>query len=115
MDNAVLVALGGSLGAGLRYHLYRIHPRREIPLGTFAANMLGCFLMPFFLMAGRETYLSFSFGFTGSLTTFSTLIYESFRLAERGNFKLSIGNVILNLLFGMMAFTLGKIIAGGLL
>jgi CrcB protein len=115
MESAILVALGGSLGAALRYYLYRIPGFKEIPLGTLTVNTLGCFLLPFFIEGRNEVYFFFAVGFSGSLTTFSTLSYESFRLAERGNFKGFLLNITLNLFLGAIAFALGKKLSGGIL
>jgi len=111
----VLVALGGTFGAALRFSMSRVKSLYNIPMGTLLVNTLGCFLLPFFITAGNEAYLFFATGFSGSLTTFSTLGYESFRLAETGNFKGSLLNIIINLFLGALAFALGRKISGGIL
>ncbi len=115
MEKAILVAIGGSMGASLRYYLYKIPGFREIPMGTLLVNTLGCFLLPFFIHSHDSMYFLLAVGFSGSLTTFSTLSYESFRLAERGNFKGFALNIILNLLAGAVAFALGMSLKGGIL
>jgi CrcB protein len=43
--NLVLVALGGALGASMRYGLGRALPAGAWPWGTLAANVLGGFAM----------------------------------------------------------------------
>ena len=96
MKNALLVALGGSLGALARYGVASLFRRvSDFPLGTLVINVTGCAIIGFFLAAvnGRWsginagwTYLV-PIGFVGAYTTFSTYEYEMARLVELGAFS----------------------------
>lgn len=96
MKNALLVALGGSLGALARYGVASLFRRvSDFPLGTLVINITGCAIIGFFLAAvnGRWsginagwTYLV-PIGFVGAYTTFSTYEYEMARLVELGAFS----------------------------
>ena len=122
-----LVALGGSLGAVLRYTLTgTVHrfvpyfaPQDKIAdflwTGTLFVNLLGCFCIGCLmsLVISRE-YLSQNqtlfliTGLLGSLTTFSTFGYETMDLLTRQNLPgLAFLNVATNLLFGFTAVWLG--------
>ncbi len=109
MKELVLVASGGFAGAALRYLMYRVPAVGEIPAGTLCVNALGCFLLPFFTPS-----LVLAAGFTGSLTTFSTFGYESFRLLERRSYGSFLLNLALNLGSGALGFILGLKISGGM-
>ncbi len=79
--NLLLVALGGGIGSALRYLIQEtIHRQYDgiTPYGTFAVNMIGCFLIGLLLgWVEQGKYLSESHslilisGFCGGFTTFS--------------------------------------------
>jgi fluoride exporter len=90
----VQIALGGALGATLRYLLASLTTRLfggGFPWGTFAVNLLGCFLMgivaalvvlradPFWQ---RNAPLLMT-GILGGFTTFSAFALETHQLLER--------------------------------
>jgi len=108
----VLVAAGGAAGAALRYLMYRLPALGGIPGGTLSVNVLGCFLLPF--LAGGNEHLLVT-GLAGSLTTYSTLAYESFRLAEQGSHAGFLLNLLLNLSLSAGAFLLGSLLSGGMI
>lgn len=69
-------AIGGSLGAGLRF-LLSFANTKSFPVGTFAANLLATFLMCLAIKSADGLHLSFfSAGFAASLSTFSTFAFE---------------------------------------
>jgi CrcB protein len=94
--NALLVALGGALGALARYGIATAITRRVgpgFPAATLLINITGCAIIGFFLAAvnGRWsginagwTYLV-PIGFVGAYTTFSTYEYEMAKLMEAGH------------------------------
>jgi CrcB protein len=94
MMNALLVALGGALGALARYGVASVFKRvgTGFPLGTLVINITGCAVIGFFLAAinGRWSGIheGWSYlvpiGFVGAYTTFSTYEYELARLMEVG-------------------------------
>jgi fluoride exporter len=93
--NALLVALGGALGALARYAVATAVVKRmgtAFPYGTLLINISGCAIIGFFLaaVAGRWSGISpgwsylVPIGFVGAYTTFSTYEYEMARLMEQG-------------------------------
>lgn len=94
--NLLLVGLGGLLGSVVRYCLAAAMLRAiptGFPAGTFAANILGCFLIGVFYGAGErfawfstEFRLFLTAGFCGGFTTFSSFSYENLKLLETGNY-----------------------------
>ena len=79
------VALGGALGAGLRYTVLRgLPPGAEgFPLATLLANVVGAALLgalvtlPLRVLPARSRWRPLvGAGFCGGLTTFSTLMVE---------------------------------------
>ena len=95
MRNALLVALGGALGALARYGVATAALKRfgpNFPMGTLLINVTGCAIIGFFLAAvgGRWSGIHEGWqylvpiGFVGAYTTFSTYEYEMARLFEAG-------------------------------
>ncbi|HMQ32493.1 MAG TPA: fluoride efflux transporter CrcB [Chloroflexaceae bacterium] len=88
------IALGAMLGAGSRYGLgLLVAPSLPagLPLGTLAANLVGCLLIGVMqtlfldlIRAPREAQLFVSVGFLGGLTTFSSVSLETVRLLQAG-------------------------------
>ena len=79
----------------------------------FIVNIIGCFLLGFInsLPISRRYKLIFSFGFCGSLTTFSGWSFQLFKLINQGLYKLFFLNSILIVLLGLCAVCLGHLIA----
>ncbi len=50
-----VVAVGGAVGAALRYTTELVLPDRELPWGTLAANLLGCVLVAAVIVLLEET------------------------------------------------------------
>lgn len=50
-----VVALGGAVGASLRYGIELAFPERALPWGTLAANLLGCVLVAAVIVLIEET------------------------------------------------------------
>lgn len=93
MINLLLVALGGAVGASLRY-LFGMIPFKGMgvfPLSTLLINLLGSFLIGFVVSLsgrafGERTTLFLKTGFCGGFTTFSTFSLENMTLIQNGNF-----------------------------
>lgn len=88
----ILVGCAGIIGAVSRYLLSNWLKMRisKFPIGTFAVNAIGCFLMGYFcayLSIGSMARLVVCSGFIGSFTTFSTFIAD---VHELQNTKISI-------------------------
>jgi CrcB protein len=88
-----LVALGGAVGAALRYltgvGVVRLIGHQDFPLAIITVNVVGSFLMGAFVVAAAQrglTHLSplVMTGVLGGFTTFSAFSLETITLIERG-------------------------------
>lgn len=121
--NWLLVALGGAVGAPLRYLTDRaVQQARHgrglpyvFPWGTFTVNAAGSLLLGVLIGAALSgpAYALVGTGLCGALTTYSTFSYETLRLAEGGRAFLAGANVVASLLVGLGAVFLGAELAGG--
>lgn len=84
--NAILVGFGGSIGCIARYGISLLSMRYTIslPLGTIAANIIGCFCIGAITQLSAVTEilspgarLLLVSGFCGGITTMSSTIYET--------------------------------------
>ena len=97
----LLVGVGGALGAMTRLGMTILFAHRImiVPLGTFASNLLGCFVMGIVLqlmltaewfshsgIVSEQNRLLFAVGFCGSLTTLSSMVVEMNTLMQREEF-----------------------------
>ena len=105
-------ALGG-LGAVARVLLDAAvcaRAGRALPLGTFAVNVTGAFVLG--LIAGialsGDALLLAGTAALGSYTTFSTWMFETHRLGEDGEPGALFANVALSLACGVGAAALGR-------
>jgi CrcB protein len=107
-----LVMVAAAIGAPLRYLVDQaVQHRREgaFPLGTFAVNVSGSFLLG--LLAGLalqhglapRVSATLGTGLLGAYTTFSTFGYETIRLLEDGAVYEAALNVLAGLAFGLAA------------
>ncbi len=121
MNRLLLVALGGSVGAALRYLTSgAIHRYMDgaFPYGTLAVNVLGSLLLGFLWSLSEELFIPSSFrtsvmvGGIGAFTTFSTYSLETFNLMRYGDTAYALLNLLLNNGLGIagviVGFTLGK-------
>ena len=112
----VLVALGGAVGAPLRYLTdLVVQSRRDtvFPWGTLTVNVIGSLLLGA-LAAGTahaglpdRVLTLVGTGFCGALTTFSTWSFETIRLVEDGAWVEALANVTLTLVAGLVAVVAG--------
>lgn len=108
MITILLVAVGGAVGAPLRYHLDRIVSRRTFPRGTLLVNVIGCFLLGYLVQTTSGPALALlGTGFCGALTTYSTFGYETVRLLEERRYGHAAANVAVSVALGFAAALLG--------
>jgi CrcB protein len=120
----VLIAAGGAAGAVTRYLVDTAVSERlggAFPWGTFLINATGSFVLGLlFALAIERSVLPASIrgpvliGFIGAYTTFSTLMLESWRLAEDGAVVLAVANVGGSALIGLVAVFAGLAIGRAL-
>ena len=102
-NDFVMISIGAVPAAILRWQIDNI----------FGVNIIGCFLLGFInsLPVCRRYKLIFSFGFCGSLTTFSGWSFQLFKLINKGFYKLFFLNSVLIVSLGLVAVFLGHLIA----
>jgi len=117
MTNVLFVALGGSIGAVLRYliSIFMIQLfGSSFPFGTLIVNMLGSFLMGVVYALGLLSHISpelkalIGVGLLGALTTFSTFSNETLLLLQEGLWHKAIFNVLLNVSLCLFMVYLGQ-------
>ncbi|HEY0890474.1 MAG TPA: fluoride efflux transporter CrcB [Nocardioides sp.] len=116
---ALLVMLGGAVGASARYLTdlwVQGHHRSGFPWGTFTVNAAGSLLLG--LVAGSAALPPWALtlvgtGFCGALTTFSTFSLETYVLMTSGRRLAVVGNVAGSLAVGLAAVSLGWWLAPG--
>ncbi|MBB1316969.1 fluoride efflux transporter CrcB [Shewanella sp. SR43-4] len=117
MTNVILVALGGSIGAVLRYLLSIFMIQlfgSSFPFGTLLVNLLGSFLMGVVYALGQLSHVSpeikalVGIGLLGALTTFSTFSNETLLLLQEGLWHKAILNVLLNVTLCLFMVYVGQ-------
>lgn len=113
-----LVGIGGFIGSVFRFLLsgfvHRMVPMAEFPVGTLAVNVLGCLLIGVLngvaetrQVMGPELRLFLMIGLLGGFTTFSTFGYETLALIRDADLVQAMGNVTVQVFFGLIAVWLG--------
>jgi fluoride exporter len=113
----VLIALGGAFGSVTRYLVDGWVLDRfagVFPYGTLVVNVSGAFALGFLAaltidraVLPAEIRGPLMIGFLGAYTTFSTLMLESWRLAEDGQLLAGLLNVAGSMVLGVVAVVLG--------
>ncbi|KGK87818.1 camphor resistance protein CrcB [Desulfosporosinus sp. HMP52] len=117
MQTALVIAVGGALGALSRYSLGVWISNKwnsSFPLHTFLINISGAFLLGFLHILFVERLnvspfwrLGIGVGFLGAFTTFSTFGFEVISLLEGGSFITAGLYVILSIVVGFSGVALG--------
>jgi CrcB protein len=111
----VVIALGGGLGALARYGMAQALPTRpgQFPWGTFATNLIGCFLIGVLMVLVTEVWSAhrlirpfLGIGFLGGFTTFSTYAVEIRGLLQPGTAGLAFAYLAGTLAGAMLAVIL---------
>jgi len=118
----VAIALGGMVGAVLRYlmsgWIQKISHSAAFPFGTVSVNLLGCLLIG--LLGGffetREALppalrAFLMIGLLGSFTTFSTFEYETLHLLRDSEFIYAALNLTIQLIAGLVLVFIGYFIS----
>ena len=121
MRKYTFIAIGGMLGAILRYiikgiHIY--HYNGVIPINTLLINISGSFILAFILTVAFKTFkfdadikLGIATGFLGAYTTFSTLCKETINLITQGDYYSAISYIGFSAMFGFVAAYFGVVLA----
>ncbi len=121
--NVAYVALGGAVGASLRYLLGLGIVRlvgTGFPMAIITVNVLGSFLMGAFVVLAAHrglTHLSplVMTGLLGGFTTFSAFSLEAVTLFERGQLGAAASYVTISVVGSIGGLMLGLYVARGVL
>ncbi|HEX9780202.1 MAG TPA: fluoride efflux transporter CrcB [bacterium] len=121
MQHWLLLIAGGACGTVGRYLLSGVVYRwlgSGFPYGTMAVNLLGCLLIGFLssladqkFLLKPETRLFLMVGLLGAFTTFSTYVYESWRLIQDGQLLPACANLLGSVIMGLAALWVGHLAA----
>ena len=117
--NVLLVAVGGAIGAAVRYLIgawVMAHLGPDFPWGTFIINVSGSFLIGVVLAlvqggvlpSGARLFVAV--GILGGYTTFSTYGYETMGLISDGDLRGALLNALGQVLAGLTAVYFGVVI-----
>lgn len=118
-----LVALGGAIGASLRYlcgvAMMRVTGTGDFPVAILSVNIVGSFLMGIFVVAAAQkglTHLSpfVMTGVLGGFTTFSAFSLETVNLIERGQIGSAALYVALSVALSILGLMAGLLLARGI-
>lgn len=114
--NWLWVALGGAIGASLRYglSLWLFKPAVLFPWPTWSVNLLGCFAAGIFFafsqkfpVLQQELRLFLMVGILGGFTTFSSFGLETFQLLKQGHTSVALMYVISSVILGVLCLAVG--------
>jgi CrcB protein len=118
LKHLFFIALGGGLGATLRYIMSKgiqSSFNTLFPMGTLAVNVTGSLIMGFLfylfsnIIAPGDLKSFLTIGFLGALTTFSTYSLETVNLLKDGEIKLGLLNFLINNVVCMVMVIIGII------
>ena len=117
MASIIAVALGGAIGALLRYFIVNMLNGLNLifmPIGVLFCNVIGSFLLGIIIAwslkdplitENLKTFLQI--GILGAFTTFSTFALEVFYIVEKGQYFIAIIYVTLSVLMSISGFFMG--------
>lgn len=121
----LLVGVGGAFGAMTRLGMTLLFAHRIVfvPIGTFASNLLGCFIMGIVLqlmltaawfshggIVTEQNRLLFAVGFCGGLTTLSSMIVELNTLMQRNELLSAFAYLFFTFAGGFASFYAGSVL-----
>ena len=110
------IALGGALGALMRYGVDEAIGRRTgaFPWGILVVNISGAFLIGLMVEVLEPRFEDTTWvrtailtGFLGAYTTFSTLSLDTYRLLDEGHVVSALANSVGSLVLGLVAVWAG--------
>lgn len=113
MRELLLVFVGGGTGSVLRYMVGRWLGSAAFPWGTFAVNIVGCFLIGLLgtwtvrQSLPAESRLLLTVGLCGGFTTFSTFCNEALAMMRSGQLQQCLVYMSCSIVVGIAATYLG--------
>ncbi len=121
LQSSLLVALGGGIGAWLRFAVGRLVEVSAFPLATLLVNVSGSFAMGLLAgwlarhgTGGESWRLLLGVGLLGGFTTFSAFSLELALMIERDQMALAAGYVLASVLAGVLGLFAGLILMRGM-
>ena len=118
----IWVAIGGAVGAIIRYYIYEIVNVSWFPLATLTVNVLASFIVGFVLasieltsLITHQMKLAIITGFCGALSTFSTFAFDNYVLLQDRKYLIFVFNVLANVVLTLVAIKVGEVSARYLL
>lgn len=120
------IAIGSALGGVARYWLGGLIDMRigeTFPWGTIIVNITGSFVIGFFAtmtgpdgrwLVGSTARQFVMIGICGGYTTFSSFSLQTLNLARDGEFLYAGWNIVVSVVFCLLAVWLGHVAAAGL-
>jgi CrcB protein len=121
LEKYLVIAVGGSIGAILRY-LTGVYSAKLfgtwLPYGTLIVNAVGSFILSFFMILFLEKLsldplwrLFVAVGFCGSYTTLSSITYETLSIVMDGDYVRALLNIALNFGLSFLSAFAGVVLA----
>jgi len=121
LEKYLVIAVGGSIGAIVRY-LTGVYSAKFfgtwLPYGTLIVNVVGSFILSFFMILFLEKLsldplwrLFVAVGFCGSYTTLSSITYETLSIAMDGDYVRALLNIALNFGLSFLSAFTGIVLA----
>ena len=116
MKTIIFIAIGGSIGAPLRYLISKNINSISggvFPYGTLSVNILGSLVIGFLFALFNNVVIDeqykalLSIGFLGAFTTFSSYSLETVNLFFDGEYKYAILNLVYNNVLAVAGAFLG--------
>ena len=111
----IFVAIGGAVGASMRYAISLIPVKSDFPILTLITNIIGAIAIGFItgIMSEKENLspnmtLFWKTGVCGGFTTFSTFSLEALNLIENRSYALGGLYIGLSVLFCIVGVYCGK-------
>ena len=112
---ALIVGMGGFIGAVLRFGVHTAVPADRFPWGTLAVNVIGSFILGYIFFAyafnGQlsDQWRAFLvIGVLGAFTTMSTFSMETMTLSQDNETAKAMGNILLNVGGSLVAVLLAN-------
>ena len=124
MKDFLAISVAAIAGANLRFLMSRLAAKEfgpVFPAGTLIINLLGSFIVGFFVIWTSERVLLdprwrllVVVGFCGSFTTFSSYAFETISYFEQGQWGLMVTNILSNNLLCLGSALAGMAVARAL-
>lgn len=107
------ILIGGGFGSLGRYFISELAPKyykSDFPIGTFTANIIGCFIIGVFaaiINTNSSLDALLVTGFCGGFTTFSSFSKETFLLIHNKKIKIALFYLLTSTFCGILAVWIG--------